>query len=71
MFQKVASLIPLVWWCSLTSCFAPVSVYSFISKVRRSIEIPHENGAFSRGFSNRRDLKTPALSFNFVWTEKK
>jgi len=64
-----------VWWCSLTSWFAPESVhttpeefknaYSFISLRLglRSRVIRHENGAFRKSSSNLRNLKTPALSF--------
>ena len=57
------------------SWFAPDSVhttpeefknaYSFISTVRPTVQrvIRHENGALRKRSSNRRNLKTPALSF--------
>jgi len=63
---------PSVWWCS--SWFAPDSVhttpeefknaYSFSSTVRPTVQSnPSRNGAFRKRSSNRRNLKTPALSF--------
>ena len=63
-----------VWWCSLTSWFAPDSVhttpeefknaYSFIFTVRPTVQSnPSWKRSFSKTFFNRRNLKTPALSF--------
>ena len=66
---------PFVWWCSLTSWFAPDSVHTtseefknaytalFLRLGLRCTVIHHENGAFRKRSSNRRNLKTPALSF--------
>jgi len=65
---------PFVWRYSLTSWFAPDSVHTtprnlkthtglFVRLGLRSRVICHENGAFQKRSSNRRNLKTPALSF--------
>ena len=47
---------------------------SFISTVRptRSTLIRHENGAFQKRFSNRKNLKTSAFRFRavFIWVSK-
>jgi len=65
---------PFVWWCLLTLWFTPDSIHTTPKEFKnayslylrlglRSRVIRHENGAFRKRSSNRRNLKTLALSF--------